>query len=68
MSEENEFKNKILKNTPENFKDSVTKAIQYVSEVHKEDKRYNGESLLSHLLKVAYLTTQIGLDLSLIHI
>ncbi len=62
MNEENEFKNKILKNIPEDFKDSVTKAIQYVSEVHKEDKRYNGKSLLSHLLKVGYLTTQIGLD------
>ena len=62
MIKEKELQDNILKETPEAFRDTVLDAIEYARTFHKDKKRYNQEPMLSHLLSIAKLTVQVGLD------
>ena len=62
MMKEKELQDNILKEIPEAFRDTISDAIEYARTFHKDKKRYNQEPMLSHLLSIAKLTVQVGLD------
>jgi len=52
----------LVKRTPKNFRKKVQEAFDYASNYQKEEKRFNGELVLDHLLDIALLTTEVKLD------
>jgi GTP pyrophosphokinase len=52
----------LLKRIPKDFREDIEKAFEYSSDFHKEDRRFGGELVLEHLLNIALLTTEVGLD------
>lgn len=53
---------KLLKRIPKDFREDIEKAFEYSSDFHKEERRFGGELILEHLLNIALLTTEVGLD------
>jgi len=52
----------LVKRTPKDFEEKVEKTFEYASDYHKEERRFGGELVLEHLLNIALLTTEVGLD------
>jgi GTP diphosphokinase / guanosine-3',5'-bis(diphosphate) 3'-diphosphatase len=50
------------KNIPTKFQDKILEAVEYSSKYHQDKERYGGEPMIEHLLNVAILTTEVGLD------
>jgi len=63
MDKKTQKKRKILlKETPEQFKETILKAIEYAQAYHKKEERYGGEPMLGHLLNTASLANKVELD------
>ncbi len=52
----------LVKRTPKNFKEQVKKAFEYALNYHGEERRFGGELILEHLINIAHLSTDVGLD------
>jgi GTP pyrophosphokinase len=50
------------KNIPKKFQGKVLNAVEYASKYYEGKKRYGGEPMIEHLLNVALLSTEVGLD------
>ena len=62
MEEVKGLEKEILEKVPSIFKDDVDIAIKYADEIHSNQQRYNGEPLISHILRTAKLAIENSFD------
>ncbi len=62
MEETKKIKQDILEKVSSIFKDDVSAAIKYADKIHSNQKRYDGEPLITHILRTARLAIENNFD------
>lgn len=57
-------KKELLKNIPKQFQKPIEDAIKYANNTHGDEERFDGQLMIEHLLNIALLTTEVGLDIN----